>query len=318
MFLNTIIKYFLMKISKDALKVLELLVRKNEAKIDEIAKITELKRPNISRALKELDQMGAISTRQSGHQKVVLIASYEFSDLFRRAIASLPIKDFHVILSGNRLELIALLGYQKTMADLVSSLSANKKTIKNNLIFLLSRGIINEKNNGNTVYYVRPKVHVLSELARYLIGRANETKVKKLFKTVLLIRMIDKDILIKTSEFEKVEGYYATCYNIFQKFGINLILKDEYFWVNREPELEDVIVQTLKLDRDSTRGTIYVSALLYKNWDKINLRKLRSLAQKYHVDRWIDRLIAFVKTKGTSGKKLTQPEWAEVEHVIGV
>jgi Fe2+ or Zn2+ uptake regulation protein len=257
--------------------------------------------------------------RYTGHKKIVALASYDLSDLVQRALSSLPIKDLHDVLSGNRLELIALLSYQKTAEELAFAMpSVNKKTIMNNLKFLLLRGIINQKTNGYTVYYVRPNTHILSDLARHIIQNAKETKVRKLFKNVLLIRVIEQDVLVKTTEFEEVEGYFPTCYNIFHKFGVNMLLKDEYFWVNRKPTLEDVIVQTLKLDRDSTRGTIYVSALIYKNWSQLSLKKLRRLAQRYRVDKWVDRLLGFVKTKGAKGKRLTQPEWSEVEHVLGV
>jgi DNA-binding transcriptional ArsR family regulator len=59
-FLNTIIDYFPVKLSKNALKILERLARRSEADIEKISKETAIQPPNISRALKELDEFGTI------------------------------------------------------------------------------------------------------------------------------------------------------------------------------------------------------------------------------------------------------------------
>ena len=310
-------KFLYMKISKNALKILESLSNRGELGIDELSKLTHITRSNISRAIRELRNFGVITTKQVGYQKILSLTSYEFSDLFRTAIASFSIKDFYNILSGNRLELVALLGRKKTLKELTNLLSVNKKTIKNNLKFLLLRGIINEKKNDKIIYYVRPKFYILSRLALYLIHKAKETEVRKLFRNVLLVKVIEQDVLIKTAQYENVKGYYPTCYNVFRDYGIYLILTDEFYWVNRKPELEDIIVQTLKLDKDSTRGTIYVAALMYKNWDKLNVSKLYKISQKYKVDKKVGSLIGFVKNKTWKKKgNVTYPDWSEVQHVL--
>jgi predicted transcriptional regulator len=308
-----------MKISKDALIILTILAKRDTLGVRELVKESGLKNSNISRAIKELNKFGIISTKQVGHQKQHSLSSYELSDLFRTVISSLPIKDIHNILSGNRLEIVALLSREKGVEELSDMLKVTQRTVKNNLKYLLLRGIINQKKNGGIKYYVRPKVHVLSRLAAHIIQRFKETEVKGLFKTAILVRVIEQDVLVKTTEFEEVSGYYPTCYNVFHKFGVFLILKDEFYWVNKDPKIEDVIIHTLKLDKDSTRGTIYVAALMYKNWEKIDFRKLRSVGFRYRIDKRIDGLLGFVKNRGWKNKsKTTYPQWSEVKHVLGV
>jgi hypothetical protein len=118
-------------------------------------------------------------------------------------------------------------------------------------------------------------------------------------------------ILLSTPNLSK--DYFSTSYDLFSKYGIQLILTNIHYYCSNKPKIEDVVIHTLTVSPD-VRGIAYTCGLIIKN--RVSFKKLKRVRYKFRVtDSFLDSLEEFIKSKG----KITSesfPSWSEVEAIV--
>lgn len=295
-----------MKLNKKEIEVLEFLVRR-KAQAVEIAKVLKIKKPNVTNYLKKLKEYGLINI-VSENGKRVIVANDSVSFRMMEAKNKFPLLRLVDILPGNTPFLLSfILGKKRfRLKDLDLPPMSAKRILKN----LRSIGIVYMPTKGN--YELRKEAYPVATFCRELLRRMYTAEAMHELKKITYAKFSfdsakELEVIFETDRKTDSEKYWPTSYSVFHRYGIKLMLAGKYYYSNKKPKIEDVIIHTLALGRDA-RTLIYVSALMVKN--KFDYGKLLKKRQHFDIpEDFIEKLIGFVESKEGF------PSWKEVEEV---
>ena len=90
--------------------------------------------------------------------------------------------------------------------------------------------------------------------------------------------------------------YWPTFYGVAHNYGLQLLPSGHFYYSNSKPDIGDVIIHTLAIQKD-TRGIIYASVIALKS--KYDVRKLLKKRQTYNLSRdYIHRFVEFILSDG--------------------
>lgn len=295
-----------MKLNKKEIEILEFLVQK-KAQPKEIAKAMRIKEPNLSVYLKKLKEYGLINTiSEDGKKMVAANDSVSFGMMEARGkFPSLKLVD---ILPGKTPFLLSFILGKKQfrLKDLDLPPMSAKRILKK----LRGNGIVHMPTKGN--YELREEAYPVAKFCRELLRRVYTAEaMHELGKITYAKFSFDSakelEAVFETDRKIDSKKYWPTAYSVFHEYGIKLMLAGKYYYSNKKPKIEDVVMHTLALGRDA-RSIIYVSALMAKN--KFGYGKLLKKRQHFEIpEKDIENLVDFVKSKEGF------PSWKEVEEV---
>lgn len=295
-----------MKLNKKEIKILEFLIQKR-AQAGEIAKALKIKESNLSAYLKKLKKYGLINIiSEDGKRVVAPNDSVSFGMMEARGkFPSLRLVD---ILPGKTPFLLSFILQKRQfrLKDLDLPPMSAKRILKK----LRSVGIIYMPTKGN--YELREEARPIAAFCRELLRRMYTAEAIHELKKITYAKFSfdsakELEAVFETDRKTDSKKYWPTSYSVFHEYGIKLMLAGKYYYSNKKPKIEDVIIHTLALGRDA-RSIIYVSALMIKN--KFEYNNLLKKKQHFEMpEEFIERLIDFVKSKEGF------PSWKEVEEV---
>ncbi|MFA6530979.1 MAG: hypothetical protein WCT31_04570 [Candidatus Micrarchaeia archaeon] len=302
-----------MELNRRELEVLELVLTKKE-NLTNIASALKIKKSNLSRYVKKLENCWLITEWQKGRTKIIKAESpVEFG--FSQIKGEFPALKLTDILIGKTPFFLSFLKRKEQfrIADLDLPVASAKRVLTK----LRNLGILNMPKRGS--YGVRKEAGDIIDFTRNTLLRAYAMEGKLKFDASPMRIMgsfnscKDIEVVIEVNRGKKAHGYWPTAYSVFHGYGVKLIMAGKFYYTNFEPELEDILIHALVISND-TRSIAYVAALMTKN--KIDYKKLLGKKQKFGIsEEFLKNLIEFVKTKG---KKTFErfPSWEEVEGVL--
>ncbi len=294
-----------MKLSKKETEVLEFLLGK-KAQAVEMAKALKIQKPNLSAYLKKLKKYGLIEISEGGKRVIIPNDSVSFGMMEARGkFPSLKLVD---ILPGNTPFLLSFILDKKRFR--LRELDLPPMSAKRILKKLRSIGIVYMPTKGN--YELRGEAHPVAAFCRELLRRMYTAEAIHELKKITYAKFSfnsakELEAIFETDRKTESKKYWPTAYSVFHKYGIKLMLAGKYYYSNKKPKIEGVVIHTLALGTDA-RTLIYVSAFMVKN--KFDHSKLLKRRQHFDVSReFIEKLIGFVESKEGF------PSWKEVEEV---
>lgn len=310
-----------MYLTKREIDILKLLMERKEVKQSELSVLLKMKKSNISKYLKGLLVFGLVDIINLGNKNIVKISQTFFSEYNKLKIH----KNKELIYNALIGKVPFLLSYFYKNAPIdfkIRDISISISTAKRILNRLRNLGIIFMRKKG--IYQIREEMESLTVFCRNIIYSMNLEIARNVFNSTssffVDVHPTELAVLVVTESVTDSKLYTPTSYDVFHKYGINLILTKRHYYTNIKPKIEDIIIHTLvlaltKLPKPlmETRGIIYTCALIIKN--EVKYKNVLKAKYKFGLEeRGLNNIFEFIESKG---EKTFQgfPSWKEVEDV---
>ena len=300
-----------MKLTNREAGILDYIINKKPA-IKTVASALNIKKSNLSNYVKKLQKWRMISVTKQGQNKILNLSDLLWLGFLgaRNKIHHIKFKD---ILVGYTPFLLSFVKDKQNFK--VSELDLPQATAKRVLKKLRSQGIVYSPLKG--IYLLREEAYPLADFCRNTImqiySAEAEAELKNITQAYFSFKSSKKlEVIFVTDEEAHPKSYWPTSYEVFHKYGLQLISAGKHYYTNTKPGLEEVIIHTLALNKDA-RSIMYVATLMIKN--KFGYVKLLGKKQHFDLaDDFIKNLFDFVNTKGVKTFE-GFPSWKEVRDV---
>jgi Mn-dependent DtxR family transcriptional regulator len=284
-----------MKLTKREAQVLDCLVQK-KATLKEIAQALKMKPPNLTRLAKRLVRFGLISiTRNGRNGEAGLDASTWFGlSTIRSNFPQLQISD---IFAGYVPFLLSFIKEKESFS--LKDLDLPPATAKRILARMRRLGLVSMPKKG--VYRIRDEAEHVAGFCRNVFMMAHSADARG------EIEFLDHGIYSFDSAkcFAAVfiayreappKHYWPTAFSVAHEYGLQLLPSGRYYYASTKPDLGDVIIHTLAVQKN-IRGIIYASYLALKN--KYNIRLLLRKRQAFGLGKeYISGFAEFIESRG--------------------
>ncbi|MBI5159662.1 hypothetical protein HY992_06085 [Candidatus Micrarchaeota archaeon] len=253
--------------------------------------------PNLTGYVRKLEKYGLVSVVRKGRSKEVALSSavgFGFY-LVRKDFPQLKLADI-------------LVGYNQFLLSFIKSRDSFKlkeldlpaPTAKRLLARLRSLGLVSMPKKG--MYRLRKEAEPVADFCRQTIRLAcSEEAVAELSHIDHAIFSFDSakelEAIFVTPGQAKPRHYWPTFYGITHEYGLQLLPSGKYYYANKKPDLGDLIIHTLAIQKN-TRGIVYAAFLALKN--KYNVKLLLNKRQTFGVGK--DYIVGFVNFIESRGK----------------
>jgi len=295
--------------SKSEIKILRELVR-GERPLSDLRKKLLFGPSLLSYNLKKLLDKGLIMENTRGFRKYVQFSDFKHASLLKNLLLVYYHIDWENLLVGKGLYILfqIISGFEN------SFYGVSKATFWRYLRRFRTHGILQKKVNK---YEINPRFSILADFLNeyqlFFIKRIAE----KLSSEAVVLWHRDFEFLVRVPKSVKVtsEKLHLTATSLFPSLGLPIF--SEYnilFYSERKKniKIEDAVLHTLLIERKNVRYVIYSLLLLHKYKEKIDVRYLKSEAQKYNLGVQIVSMLSFIVTHSRQGD-LPLPTWTEFE-----
>ena len=302
-----------MKLTNREAQVLDCLVEK-KANLKEIAKALKMKAPNLTRLVKRLVRFGLISIAKVGRSKEVSLDSSAWFGLstIKSDFPQLKLSD---IFAGYTPFLLTFIKARESFT--LKDLDLPPATSKRILARLRRLGIVSMPKKG--VYRIRGEAEHVAGFCRNVFMMAHSAEARgeiefldhgiysfdsaKCFAAVFIAyrqaRTKSADGLCpqwNRNSTTSPKHYWPTAFSVAHEYGLQLLPSGRYYYSNTKPDLGDVIIHTLAVEKN-IHGIIYASYLALKNNCKV--RFLLNKKQTFGLGKdYIGGFVEFIESKG--------------------
>lgn len=262
----------------------------------------------LSYNIRKLDNTGLIRTIKNGRKKNVYFANSKHASLLRELLLVYDHVKWENILSGLNIEVL----FEVLNDSEIGFKNFSRVTFWRKARTLKSHGIIKLDNNG---YSINPRFLILEnfliEYQRYII----DSFIRSVSEKAVILWQKDFECLFRAPKNLDLpqKNLSKTATSRFGDFGIPIFSNFDIYFYSRTKKtirMEDLVLHTLLIDRDSVRYTLYSLLLLKKKWKTINEEYLLREAQRLDLNLLINAMLQFLRTRGMRKGK-TLPTWEE-------
>lgn len=266
-------------------------------------------RPSLlSYNIRKLDNKGLIRAIMNGRKKNVYFADSKHASLLRELLLVYDHIRWENILYGLTIEVF----FEVLNDSEISYKNFSRVTLWRKARNLKSHGLLKSDNNG---YSINPRFSILEnfliEYQRYII----DNFVRSVSERAVILWRKDFECLIRVPKNLDLSqtNLFKTATSRFSDFDIPIFSDFDIYFCSRTKEtirIEDLVLHTLLIDRDSVRYTLYSLLLLKKKWKTIDEEYLLKEAQRLDLSLLINAMLQFLRTHGRR-KGMTLPTWEE-------
>ncbi len=284
-----------MRLSTREAQVLDCLVER-KAFMKEIASALKVMEPNLTGYVRKLEKYGLVNAVRKGRSKEIALSSaigFGFY-LVRKEFSQIKLAEIFV-------------GYTPFLLSFIKSrdsfrlkeLDLPTPTAKRLLARLRSLGLVSMPKKG--VYRLRKEAEPLADFCRQMLRLAySEEAAAELGHLDYAIFSFESakelEAIFVTSKQAKSRHYWPTFYEIAHEHGLQLLPSGKYYYASKKPELGDLIIHTLAIQKNA-RGIVYAAFLALKN--NYRVRRLLKKKQAFELGKeYLKGFVKFVETKG--------------------
>jgi DNA-binding MarR family transcriptional regulator len=295
--------------SKLEIKILKEVARENHS-LSSLMESLTIKPSRLSYNLKKLDQKGIILFKKKADRsrKYIYFADSKHASLLRELLVTYNHIKWESILADLGIEFL----FQTLDHSVNVFRNISKVTSWRYFRNFSALGIITFGQRG---YSINPRFSILEdfliEYQRFLMN----TLVRSISERAIILWQKDFECLVQAPKNSPVsqKNFMKTATSGLDAFGVHIFSEyDTYFYSKEKKNLrvEDVILHTLLIERDSVRYVTYGLLLLSKELEKIDKEYLFKEAQRFGLGLQVNAMLQFLETKGAR-TGLTLPTWAE-------
>jgi len=295
--------------SKLEIKILKEIANENHS-LSLLMRSLTIKPSRLSNNLKKLRQKGIVLFKKKvdKSRKYVYFADSKHASLLRELLVTYSHINWEDVLAGLGIEvLFQTLDYSKNTFEDISEVTSWRYSRNFSTL-----GIITFGQKG---YSINPRFLILEnfliEYQRFIMN----SLVRSISERAVILWQKDFECLVRAPKNSPIsqENFMKTATSSLSAFGVHVFSEyDVYFYSKKRKDLrvEDVILHTLLVERDSVRYATYSLLLLKKELEKIDKEYLFREAQRFDLGLQVNAMLQFLETKGVR-TGLTLPTWAE-------
>ncbi|MFW6305078.1 MAG: hypothetical protein ACOC1V_04815 [Candidatus Saliniplasma sp.] len=290
-------------ISTTELKIFKALDRKNS--MSELSEKSGLDISTVSKYIsRSLEKGNGLFVREREGKKVyVKRADTSHSSILQTIVKEYPGWDIEELFSHSGLKILGVLFEPKRIKDIVFLTGLSRQYIRSRLKKFLDVGIV---KRARSKYVLNGDLRTVSDFVKSYCVYINEKKAKGLAGDSNILWQMGFEFLFKTSEDIDVEGVKGTAVSRFFEYGLPIITdKNYYFVTHREPDVREVILHTILIDKNSVTYNTYACLLYQKEMPE----EMMELVEVYGLKKHFQALKAFLDSR--ERKKEFLPSWEE-------
>jgi len=295
--------------SKLEIKILKEIANENHS-LSLLRRSLTIKPSRLSYNLKKLRQKGIVLFKKKidKSKKYVYFADSKHASLLRELLVTYSHINWENILAGLGIEILfQMLDYPRNTFENISEATSWRYSRD-----FTALGIITLDQKG---YSINPRFstleNFLTEYQKFLLN----TLVRSISERAIILWQRDFECLVRAPKNSPIsqKNFLKTATSSLNAFGVQTFSDfDIYFYSKKKKSLriEDVILHTLLIERDSVRYVTYSLLLLKKELGKIDKEYLLKEAQRLDLGLQVNAMLQFLETKGAR-TGLTLPTWKE-------
>jgi len=269
-----------------------------------------IKPSRLSYNLKKLDQKGIILFKKKvdKSRKYVYFADSKHASLLRELLVTYDHVNWEDILAGLGIEvLFQTLDYSGNSLKGISKATSWRYSRDFSALGIIAFG---QKGYG-----INPRFSILEDFLNEYQRFLMTTLVRSISERAIILWQKDFECLVRAPKSSSIsqKNFMKTATSSLSAFGVHIFSEyDVYFYSKKRKNLrvEDVILHTLLIERDSVRYVTYSLLLLKKELERIDKEYLFKEAQRFDLGLQVNAMLQFLETKGVR-TGLTLPTWAE-------
>jgi len=290
-----------LKLTEKEIAALRAIARSGERHVGDVAQALGSVYPVASRVVASLAGKGFVNLSRTGRSKSVSLSDTKHAQHFKRLLAEFGHMNLEHVLSDSSLEVLShILDGPLGRKELTERSSLSDKTVKVALRKLRAVGVIVSK--GRFRYALSERFRLLGEFITEFTAYLNQKAAERFAADSVILWQREREFIIRTEAEKSERNFFPTATPVFHQYGIELLLPRHRYYFHSPYRstlrVEDIILHTLALDRDSTRNILSVLLLWEKNKQWLSVEYLSEEAEKYELRDVIERLEGYRRTEG--------------------
>lgn len=277
--------------------------------VSELAERLGWSRSHTSEVADALSGKGLVRKERDGKAKRVIPTESKSVELYHDVTQQFSHIDLPELLAGPTIPLLYYLDDPITVADLADQTDNYRNTVHRRVKRLLERGIVGETDSR---YVLNEDFRILHSFAEEYVHHVHRQIIGNVAEASSILWEDHRSFLLRTDEPVRDESFVSTGPERFEDFGLPLLTRDAryYFYPADLIDLtpEELICHTLVID-DGTRFRSYCLLLLLA-CDDIDEERLSELSTRYDVEKSVEELQAYLRSRGDETVP-ELPSWME-------
>lgn len=283
------------------IRALRAVAQSREMDVGEVAQALDSLYPVASRVVASLGRKGLVNVSRRGYSKMVSLSDTVHARLFKRLLAEFGYMNLERILSGSSLEVLShILDGPLSRRELVERSCFSDSTVKASLRRLRGVGVVTSRERYR--YALNTRFRLLGDFIEDFRIYLNLKVAEKFAVDAVILWQSGEEFIIRTEAERSEPGFFQTATTAFHRYRVELLLpRQRYYFYSPYKKwlrVEDVILHTLLLDRDSTKIILSVLLLWEKNRKKLRVEYLAEEAEKYGLKDMVEGFESYLTTKG--------------------
>lgn len=284
-----------MRLTKREAQVLDY-VSGDNASFKEVGNALGVRAPNLSRYMHRLARFGFVYVENDGRSKVVSLDP-AILVIFYPLKGGFPQLKLSEVLAGDTPFFLTFIREKESFR--LRDLDLPPATSKRILARLRHLGLVSMPKKG--VYRLRDEARAVADFCKnaLMLAHLNEAReeIRSLTGGIFSFDSAREFSAVFTTYREaSPEHYWPTALSVAHEYGLQLLPSGRFFYSNVKPDLGDVIVHTLAIEKNA-RGVIYAAYLALKNG--YDMKLLLKKRQTFGLGReYIKGFAEFIESRG--------------------
>jgi DNA-binding MarR family transcriptional regulator len=262
----------------------------------EVAKITGMLQPELTRLVKSLESKGIISVHKKGISSSIAFSDSKHASLFRRVLNEYGHMRLEEVLSLASLRVIASLAARpaSTREELLSSSGISPRTLHTVLRKFRGVGIVRVQGRG--VYGLSDRFVPFGDFSREMMSFSNQRKVLAFSSDSVVIWERGSEFIVRTKARKESSDFKLTAFSAFEDYGVPLIQDWHYYYHpvrDWRRTVDEVLLQSMLVRPRDARENTAILMLWEKNGLSRRLGRIREGAARYGLEGEIETIVAY-------------------------
>lgn len=263
----------------------------------EVARITGMLQPELTRLVKSLESKGIISVHKKGISSSIAFSNTKHASILRRVLDEYGHMRLEGILSLASFRVIACLAARPalTREELRVFSGISPRTLQTVLMKLREVGIVRVQGRG--VYVLSERFAPLRDFAREMMSFSNQRKALSFSTDSIIIWERGPEFMVRSRARKEDKDYKLTAFSAFGDYGVPLIQDWHYYYHpvgSWRRTVDEVLLQSMLIRPRDTRENTAILMMWEKNGLSRRLNRIREAAAKYGLEKALETIVAYL------------------------
>lgn len=285
----------------------------------EIARITGMLQPELTRLVKSLESKGIISVHKKGISTMIAFSKMKHASVLRRVFDEYSHMKLEGLLSLSSYRVIASLAARPALTrnELLASSGISPRTLHAVLKKLREIGVVRVQERG--VYVLSDRFAPFADFASEMMSFFNQKKALSFSADSVIVWERGPEFIVRTRAKKEGKDFKLTAFSAFGDYGVPLIQEWHYYYHpvgTWRRTVDEVLLQSLLMKPRDTRENTAILMLWEKNGLWRRLGRIREGASRYDLEKDVETIVAYFSDPETN-RPAGFPRIRELKEKIG-